>query len=478
MIYPYRIRTRLGWCFPHTNEANVSPSLLPGTLLSLHNPLPETRETGTALIVRPIATSPYIPTVEGKPLEVKEILPYVGSIVGKTPEGMPIILGEPVTEDEVPYDALKTTMAIEIPGHSPITPAVAVALIIAVAATLITITIALTVREMEINRRHALDLAMQSQKIVKQDYIDVNGDGISDVEVRTFGNGHVIEIALNEVGYKFIGGSARTIKEGLKFDDLYKDIYGKAEWWKSLVTYGIIAAIAIGGIYVAVKLITKKSKEPEDAEYVELSEDSLSEEIYNKHKEAIDGIWKKTKETGHEFEIGVCGSTTTEPIEGTAKSVDGRVEQTLASCTGIKGSVHTHPSGIAKLSKADIEKFKQMGHDFMCAVYKEGGLVCVSKEMASKGHEGESGEHSGNPDFSEIEKKALSEIITPSECCSGEEHICFVCYKPFKVKEAKTCEKCGWLKCSEGHCACSLSSEEKTELERLWKERCEEKCSF
>lgn len=266
-MYSYQIKTRVGYCFPHTNEGNVSAKLPPSTLLSLHSPLPETREKGRFIVVQPITGSDYIKTPtgsSGKPIMVEEIMPLVGTVIQHTPEGVPIVMGHPISEHEVAPGHRLIPVPIDIPGHSPavITASVLIAVAVALALGTIAVMVYLTVAEMEQTKRHAMDIALQSQKILDTEYIDIDTGIVydewvesCDVERRFYANGEVLLLALNDKGFSWIGGTASIERKGLDFEKLLETIIKPKEWWEDLIMWGIIAAVAIGGVVVAVKVI-------------------------------------------------------------------------------------------------------------------------------------------------------------------------------------------------------------------------------
>ena len=266
-LYPYLIRTRVGDCFPHTNEGNVSVSLPPKTLLSLHNPLPETVEKGRFIVVQPITGSDYIKTVgTGKPIMVEEIMPLIGTVIQHPPEGIPIIMGHPISESEVAPGHHLVPVAFNVPGHSPAIGICAVLVAVAVAAALITIAtmVYLSIAEQEQTKRHAMDIALQSQEIIDTEYLDIDTGNVydeyvegCDVERRFYANGEVLLLALNDKGYEWVGGSASIEREGLDFGELLSTILKPEEWWETLLKWGIVAAVGVGTIVILIKVVPK-----------------------------------------------------------------------------------------------------------------------------------------------------------------------------------------------------------------------------
>lgn len=56
-------------------------------------------------------------------------------------------------------------------------------------------------------------------------------------------------------------------------------------------------------------------------------------------------------------------------------------------------------------------------------------------------------------------------------------HYCFVCGKPFRINEASYCPTCNWWKAAPcGHCGCSLSLEDRIQLELGFKSICGGRC--
>ena len=51
-------------------------------------------------------------------------------------------------------------------------------------------------------------------------------------------------------------------------------------------------------------------------------------------------------------------------------------------------------------------------------------------------------------------------------------HFCFQCGKPFRIDEAKYCPDCNWWIAPCGHCGCTLSIDERIDLELAFKRIC------
>lgn len=51
-------------------------------------------------------------------------------------------------------------------------------------------------------------------------------------------------------------------------------------------------------------------------------------------------------------------------------------------------------------------------------------------------------------------------------------HYCFVCGKPFGISDAVYCEACNWWKSPCGHCGCTLTPEERMNLETAYLQIC------
>ena len=59
----------------------------------------------------------------------------------------------------------------------------------------------------------------------------------------------------------------------------------------------------------------------------------------------------------------------------------------------------------------------------------------------------------------------------------NEHHICFVidCNASVDTEKNKSCPKCNWKYCNNGHCGCSISKETKLILDKFYDLFCEPK---
>lgn len=77
--YPYYIDTRVGRDAPYDSESNISPHLMPGSLVSLHTPQPSTIDSGRAIIFNPVLHSDVngVRSYDGKVIGLEELAPYI-----------------------------------------------------------------------------------------------------------------------------------------------------------------------------------------------------------------------------------------------------------------------------------------------------------------------------------------------------------------------------------------------------------------
>jgi len=260
-MYPYRIPSKYGrMIYPFDTESNVTADLLPDTLVSLHRPSPKTKETGRALIVQPIyhPKTGNLAVASNERVTLADIQHLIGEEIGTTSEGIPIIMGKPIEESKIRCGVI-TTMPVEIPGKPKLVP-VWVVVILIVAIAIMAVVIASNVSE-TILRMHAMDLVLQAQQIVRKEYYDLDTGRIdtkpfegADIMIIYYRNGEVIQVALNEKGKQYLNGYSQTVRKGKDFDDLLEDLAGTS-WIQNVVTWIAIGAVAIGGVYLAVKII-------------------------------------------------------------------------------------------------------------------------------------------------------------------------------------------------------------------------------
>ena len=118
--YPYTLPTKFGKVIiPYDTEDNVPANLPPNTILSIHRPRPETRETGRFIVVQPLYSSETmtLSTRTGEAIPLSYIENLIGKEIGRTPEGIPIIMGKPIdVKDAANIPA--TPMLLEIPCNT------------------------------------------------------------------------------------------------------------------------------------------------------------------------------------------------------------------------------------------------------------------------------------------------------------------------------------------------------------------------
>jgi hypothetical protein len=92
---------------------------------------------------------------------------------------------------------------------------------------------------------------------------DMNGDGVADIQVRSWCNGDVKNLAISEYGYEVLGDNmSEDIREGQDMNSLI-DLFKEREETREAALTGIeeiikwvaIGAVVIGATYVSVKII-------------------------------------------------------------------------------------------------------------------------------------------------------------------------------------------------------------------------------
>ena len=290
MSYIYTYGTDLGYIPRFTDEQNTLVDLLPeGRYASYAQPSQAFKDSGCVLVVQPIAGSPDILTEGRESLSVEEMRQYVGKQIGRTRSGMPIILGEPVNIQSLPDSDKKniTKIAVDIPGHSPIIimALLFVLALICVVATVIqkvmkyyeTVATAEAEEERQKTLQALADLLAQRMTREYHETYDLNNDGEDDIAVDTWGNGLQVRYAISDYGASVYGTEVEETKPaeplpegfleaaycpmGTIWDPVtksckeYTPYWAEEEWWQSLIYWGIIGAVVIGGVIVAVKVI-------------------------------------------------------------------------------------------------------------------------------------------------------------------------------------------------------------------------------
>jgi hypothetical protein len=254
-MYPYKIMTDIGYCWPHDTESNISVHFPPSVITSLHNPLPETEETGRALILQPVLFAEVngLVTSDGDVIGLEEVAPLIGKNISNS--DIPIIIGNPIYDYDVKDKNNLTSVYIPELGLGIIVTAV----LIIVIAFLLNSIVSNWIDEQ--HKQHVTDTALESQETVGTEWIDVDTgetrneyfDG-ADIERRYFRNGDVWGFALNQTGWDFLGASALMERKGIDFDDLLKEL---EEIWeqKKLIETIILATVVIGGVYIMAKVV-------------------------------------------------------------------------------------------------------------------------------------------------------------------------------------------------------------------------------
>lgn len=262
-MYPYRIRTRFGLAWTFDTETNVTANLPPSSIVAIHRPCYETKHTGRVVVFQPIVSDGVVKLSDGEVVSLSEL--PLGKLIGVTHEGIPVFMGYPISVRNLGRKDLVTNVAVEVPGRGVLPITATVVLLVVISAALVTIAVVHGITEMERLRleRHKLDMAFQAQEVVKTEYVDVDTGRVSnqpfdgaDVEVRAYGNGDVWYFALNERGKEYLDGhTCSQAREGFDYNKLL-EIIGE-EWLASVVKWVAVGAVAVGCVYLAVKLVPK-----------------------------------------------------------------------------------------------------------------------------------------------------------------------------------------------------------------------------
>jgi len=262
-MYPYRIPTTFGLSFPFDTETNISEVANPGSIILLHHPGQGTLDSKRAIVAIPIEQQGLFLTDNG--LVPKEELQHLyNTQIGSTNNGTPIFFANPQS-----FSAPNTKFAMYSRPVKMMVPSAdgtliigaIVLLILAVAFLLYAIGIIAGGVEQYLKQMHEMDLALQAQQVDKYSYIDTDTgetksdwfDG-ADVEERTYHNGEVLDVALNQTGKDFLGGYAQTVRQGIDMQSLFDQINNEDNLM-NIIKWVVIGVVAIGGVYIAVKVI-------------------------------------------------------------------------------------------------------------------------------------------------------------------------------------------------------------------------------
>jgi len=254
-MYPYMINTKWGWTFPYDTETNVSAFMPANSLCLLHQPAPLTRTAKRAVIVQPvIGVSGELMFANGETASLAEIQHLFDTQIGTT-NGIPIFMGYPIDERDVVDKKNITTTTL--PGLAP--PVYVIVVLVVVMLFAVGMFILPPILD-HLRKLHEFDMALQAQEVVSKTYIDVDTGESSDeffegadVERREYRNGEGVDVALNDRGKEFLGDNVSVWREGIDMEDLIALI--EQEKWAERIKWIAIAAVAIGGVYVAAKVL-------------------------------------------------------------------------------------------------------------------------------------------------------------------------------------------------------------------------------
>ena len=247
MYYGYKIETtEYGWVPAYTDEFNVPADAWPLSMLTVHDVTQHTSEVGCAIVAKPIVNQ--VGMVTGPVGDVSmDSLPQIGTVL---PGG--IQLGEAITQ--VPQNAVVAEVQIGVVHIYVVI--IVVALCIAWASTMFLIfsdvvTDFYAEREWYKTEQHYYDLVAQFQKVTNEEYLDCNGDGVNDVVTRTWGNGSVVQFALNAEGVECMGGvTYKVIQEGAELPEPPEEYSEPIDWGFIL----IVGFVGIGAVILLPKI--------------------------------------------------------------------------------------------------------------------------------------------------------------------------------------------------------------------------------
>jgi len=334
MSYVYSYKTDLGEIPRFTSEDNTLADLMPeGRYGSYAQPSQSFKDTGNAVIVQPVAGSPGIITKNGVFVSKEEMIALVGKRLDKGPgeyidpgeylrigekidpgeylrfgekirtrtgtsTGTPIILGQPVDIQYLSDEERKNITYIPIDIGRPtstgttgiIGGGVLIAVVIIVIAAICiaavasvyimnawaTGQIAVAEQERQKTLQAQADLIAQRQTRTSHEEYDLNGDGVNDKAIDTWGNGESLTYAISDYGVGEMGTEVETIKSAEPLPEGFMEAaicpmgslwnattkkceeytpYWEKTGYENLIMWGIIGVAVIGGVIVAVKVI-------------------------------------------------------------------------------------------------------------------------------------------------------------------------------------------------------------------------------
>lgn len=252
--FGYTLLTPYGTDWPYTDESNIAQDApIPrGLFYSLQNPALGTQQTGRAIFIYPTAPSPFL--VSDPRIEIAAR--HAGEQIGVSAEGIPIYLGVALVAGSLPRGAEARAVDLSLFGQADpevrslgvVAAFVVILVLLAVIAVAWASTVwmtQLTEQERIRTQSHLADLALQSQEVLKEEEIDINGDGIPDERLIYYRNGDVLAIALTAAGEAALGGPSKLLRKGIDGADLLGALGGGPgafDWG----TAALVGAVAVG----------------------------------------------------------------------------------------------------------------------------------------------------------------------------------------------------------------------------------------
>ena len=247
------INHSLGPLYPFTDESNtIREFVTPQTQVGYQFPSQAMLDTKRAVLVFPVTQGGRVTSVQGADITA-QVMALKGQVVGHSPNGVPFILGAPVAGAK-PMGVASIETA---DGEILIAPAIWVLIILlALFGTIVWNSYwqNQAIIEREKTEQLQIQAILKAGEIVKEELLDVNGDGIDDVRRVTYGNGDVWNYPLNEVGADFICGAVRPcngvqVTVGTDLGDYTRDLLN-AQTLQQIAIIAVVGGVAIVGLWV------------------------------------------------------------------------------------------------------------------------------------------------------------------------------------------------------------------------------------
>jgi hypothetical protein len=248
MYLGYNVETTLGSLPRYDNELNIPSTTIPGSFQSVQLPTSPMMDSGSATLIYPIISEVgLIATVDGSEVQVSE-LP-----IGMIAPSMYVMA--PVLQTSIPAGA---TISVVMIG---VLPVLAIIICVAICATALAaifvgqyFTSAWIQAEYYNAQEAYYDYLVECQRVITDETVDLNNDGVPDVRNIVWANGRSVSLAISEYGATYLGANYVLNEEGATADPPAEPAIPLDWGWIH------IAGIAVIGLFVVSKMFSGSSQ--------------------------------------------------------------------------------------------------------------------------------------------------------------------------------------------------------------------------